>query len=218
MANSLEIDVPQNSPEWHAARCGSLGASSIADALARIKTGWGASRAQVMSRLAIERLRGVPLGTYQNQAMLDGIAREPEARAAYQFERMVTVKQVGLIRHPTIIGTHASPDGYVGNNGLLEIKCPTHATHFDALDGAPIPKKYQYQMQWQLCCSGRQWCDFASYHPDFPDNMKLHTTRVHRDDKLIVDLEAQVREFLLELQTKLASLTARYGAPLMEAA
>jgi putative phage-type endonuclease len=211
-------DLTQGTPEWHAARCGSLGASSIADALARIKTGWGASRAQVMSRLAIERLRGVPLDTYQNQAMLDGIAREPEARAAYQFDHMVVVKQVGIVRHPTIIGTHASPDGYVGNDGLLEIKCPTHATHFETLDGAPIPKKYIYQMQWQLCCTGRQWCDFASYHPDFPDNMKLHITRVARDDRMIADLEEQVREFLLELQTKLASLTARYGTPAREAA
>ena len=124
------------------------------------------------------------------------------------------VKQVGLIKHPSIAGSHASPDGLIEDDGLLEIKCPTHATHLESLLGAPIPQKYIYQMQWQLCCSGRQWCDFASYHPAFPDAMRLHITRIQRNDALIADLEAQVREFLSELDAKLEALTKRYGRQL----
>jgi putative phage-type endonuclease len=214
----MSEELEQGTPEWKQARCGSLGASSIADALAKTKSGWGASRAQVMARLAIERLTGVPQDTYQNAAMLHGIETEPEARAAYQFEAGVLVKQVGLVKHPAITGTHASPDGLIADVGLLEIKCPTGGTHFETLQGAPIPQKYHHQVAWQLACTGRQWCDFVSYCPTFPENMRLHTTRIKRDDKLIAELEAQVREFLLELAKKLADLTARYGAPVREAA
>lgn len=211
-------ELQQGTPEWLQARCGSLGASSIADALAKTRTGWGASRANVLARLAIERLTGVPQDTYQNQAMRDGIEREPEARAAYQFERGVLVKQVGLIKHPTITGSHASPDGEVGSDGLIEIKAPTHATHLETLLGSPIPQKYSYQVQWQMGCTGRKWVDFTSYHPAFPEAMQVHITRINRDDKLIAELEVQVREFLAELDAKLAALTSRYGMQEREAA
>jgi putative phage-type endonuclease len=211
-------ELEQGTEAWRQARCGSLGASSIADALARIKTGWGASRANVLARLTVERLTGTPQDGYVNQAMLDGIAREPEARAAYQFERGVLVKTVGLVPHPAIKGSHASPDGYVSDDGLVEIKSPTHATHLETLLGAPIPQKYVYQCAWQLACTGRQWVDFTSYHPAFPESMRLHITRVYRDNKLIAELETQVREFLTELEVKLSTLAERYGMPEKEAA
>jgi putative phage-type endonuclease len=211
-------ELEQGTEAWRLARAGSLGASSIADALAKVKTGWGASRAQVMARLTAERLTARPLDTYVNQAMRDGIEREPEARAAYQFARGVLVQKVGLVKHPTISGTHASPDGRVGADGMIEIKSPTHATHLDTLLGAPIPQKYLYQMMWQLRCDCRQWCDFVSYHPDFPENMQLHITRVERDDALIAAIETQVREFLAELEAKIEALSKRYGAPMSEAA
>lgn len=214
---SLE-ELRQGTPEWHAARCGSLGASSVHEALAKTKTGWGASRANVMSRLIVERLTGIPQDTYTNAAMQHGVDTEPEARAAYQFEAGVLVKQVGLIKHPGIGGTHASPDGLIGGDGLLEIKCPSTTTHLDCLLGEAIPSKYLTQMQWQLCCTGRAWCDYVSFDPRVPENMRLHIQRVKRDDRLIAELETQVREFLLELSKKLAALTARYGAPIKEAA
>jgi putative phage-type endonuclease len=211
-------DLVQGSDEWRQARCGSLGASSIADALARTKSGWSKSRGQVMARLAIERLTGQPQDGYTNAAMQRGTELEPEARAAYQFEAGVLVKQVGIIKHPAIVGTHASPDGLIGDDGLLEIKCPSGGTHWESLNGAAIPQNYLYQMVWQMTCAGRLWCDFASYHPDFPENMQLHITRVSRDDRLIAELEAQVREFLAELDGKLEALTSRYGTPVREAA
>jgi putative phage-type endonuclease len=214
----MSEELQQGTDAWKRERCGSLGASSIADALAKTKTGWGTSRANVLARLTIERLTGVPQDTYQNQAMLDGIAREPEARHAYQFDAGVLVKQIGLEKHPTIPGTHASPDGLIEAAGILEIKCPIGGTHLETLLGAPIPQKYLYQIQWQLACTGRAWGDFVSYHPAFPEAMRLHTTRIKRDDRLIADLEAQVRVFLAELDAKLEALTKRYGTPALEAA
>jgi hypothetical protein len=116
-------ELEQGSPEWHAARCGSLGASEIADALAKDRTGkgWGKTRAQTMARLIAEQLTGIPTETYQSQAMREGTEKEPDARAAYQFKKLglVMVRRVGLIKHPRIIGTHASPDSEVGEDGLV---------------------------------------------------------------------------------------------------
>jgi putative phage-type endonuclease len=214
----MSEELIQGSPDWHAARCGSLGASSIADALAKPRKPGEGLRANTMARLIAERLTGIPQDTYKSQAMLDGTEREPEARAAYQFERGVLVRRVGLFKHPTINGAHASPDSCVGDDGLLEIKCPIHATHLRTLLGAPEHEEYERQVMWQMACTGRKWVDFVSYHPAFPDNMKLHITRIERNDKLITELEAQVREFLHELQMKLVELTARYGAPQRAAA
>ena len=211
-------ELQQGSPEWHAARCGSLGASSVHEALARTKSGWGASRANVLARLVAERLTGLSQDTYTNDAMRHGIATEPEARAAYQFERGVLVQKVGLRVHPAITGTHASPDGFIGNEGLLEIKCPNTATHLDTLLGDPIPSKYVIQCQWQMACTGRAWCDWVSFDNRLPDNMRLHIQRLKRDDKNIAELEAAVRAFLDELRMKLVELTGRYGAPVKEAA
>ncbi len=204
------IECAQGSPEWHAARCGKLGASSVADATARIKTGWGASRANVMARLIVERLTGQPAETYINAAMQWGVDTEPQARSMYSFVHGLDVKTVGLVLHPTITMTHASPDGLVGDDGLVEIKCPTSATHIDTLLGAEIEGKYVKQMQWQMACTGRQWCDFVSFDPRMPPEMQLHVIRVARDQAAIVDLEAAVAEFLTETARKVDQLTGMY--------
>lgn len=205
------LDLEQGSPEWLAARCGSLGASAVHEAVARTKSGWGASRANCQTRLIVERLTGQPQDTYVNAAMQHGIDTEPEARAAYEFERDVDVELVGLVLHPELDGTHASPDGLVGADGMLEIKCPQPAAHLDFLLTGKVPDKYIIQMQWQMRCCDRQWCDFASYSPVFPETMRLRRIRVPRDDERIAALEKDVAVFLSELNTKLASLHADYG-------
>lgn len=204
------IDCAQGSPEWHAARCGSLGASVLHEAVAKTKTGWGASRANRMATLIIERLTGMPQDTYQNAAMLHGIETEPEARDAYSFYREVDVEQIGLVLHPSLSGTHASPDGLIGKDGLLEVKCPQPAAHLAVLLGDPIPQKYVIQMQWQMRCCDRQWCDFVSYSPAFPERMKLHIQRVKRDDKLLAELDKDVALFLKEADDKVSALRAKY--------
>jgi putative phage-type endonuclease len=212
--------LDQRSPEWLAARCGSLGASSVHEAIARTKTGWGASRANLLARLVVERLTGAPQEGFTNAAMQHGIDTEPEARAAYSFLADVDVHEVGLVRHPTINGTHASPDGLIeaARPGLIEIKCPQPAAHLALLSGELTPSKYVTQIQWQLACTGRMWADFVSYSPAFPESMRLFVQRIERNDRAIAELEAQVREFLAELDAKLAALTSRYGTPVREAA
>lgn len=205
------IELIQGSPEWLEARAGSLGASQVADAIAKTKTGWGASRANVMATLITERLTGKPAETYTNSAMQWGTQTEPDARAAYEFMRDVDVQLVGIVKHPTIIGTHASPDGLVGDTGLIEIKCPSSATHLETLLSESIPGKYITQMQWQMCVTGRLWCDYVSFDPRMSANMQIWIHRVHRDNKMIAELDEQVREFLREMQQKIDLLQSKYG-------
>ena len=195
-----DVELVQGTPEWKAARCGSLGASSVADALARIKSGWGASRANVMADLIAERLSGTPTDTYVNAAMQRGTEKEPDARAAYEFRFNCDVTQVGLVRHPRIKGTHASPDGFVGDVGMVEFKCPNTATHIAALRGEPIAARYMTQCYWQLaCCPEREWVDWCSFDDRLPEAMSLFRKRIHRDEKAIAELEAQVSAFLAEV-------------------
>lgn len=212
------LDLVQGTEEWRAARAGSLGASQISDALAKTKTGWGASRANLAAQLVVERLTGKPTEGFTSAAMLWGTEQEPEARLAYEFATDVSVVQVGLVPHPTIKGTHASPDGLVGEDGLLEIKCPQSATHIETLLGGAIPAKYQTQMLWQMQCTGRQWCDFVSFDPRMPEEMRLFIKRLDRDDARIAELEAEVTAFLTEIDATVAELTRRYGLPAAMAA
>lgn len=200
----------QGTEEWRQARAGSLGASAVHEAIAKTKSGYAASRANRMATMVIERLTGQPQDTYQNAAMLHGIETEPEARIAYEFWTNTSVEQIGLVKHPDIAGTHASPDGLVASEGLLEIKCPQPAQHLATLLGEPIPDKYLVQMLWQMRCCKRAWCDFVSYNPSFPENMRLHIQRVERDDARIKEIESEVVPFLREVDAKVAELRAKY--------
>jgi len=200
----------QGTPEWFAARLGKVTASRVADVIAKTKTGWGASRANYMAELIAERLTGVPAEKYTNGAMQWGTDTEPQARAAYSFYAETDVTEVGFIEHPRIPLTGASPDGLIGVDGLVECKCPNTATHLDTLLGGEIPAKYITQMQWQLACTEREWCDWVSYDPRLPGSMQLFVKRVHRDDAMIADLEKLVREFLAEIEIKVRALRDRY--------
>lgn len=198
--------VEQGSDEWKALRLGKATASRVSDICARTKTGWGASRANYAAQLVAERLTGNAAESYSNAAMEWGNATEGEARAAYSFFQSVTVETIDFVPHPTIEMSGASPDGYVGTDGLVEIKCPNTATHIDTLLGKSVPEKYILQMQWQMACTARQWCDFVSYDPRMPENLRLFVKRVNRDDVLILDLEDKVREFLAEVHAKTVTL------------
>lgn len=204
-------EIIQGSPEWHALRIGKVTASRVSDVIAKTKTGWGASRANYMAELIAERLTGEPAEKYSNAAMAWGTEKEPDARAAYEFFRDAQVSEIAFVDHPVIGMTGASPDGLVGDHGLVEIKCPNTATHLDTLLTQAIPTKYVTQMLWQMACTGRQWCDFVSYDPRLPEAMSLFVKRVDRDDKLIASLEKDVAEFLAELDLKLAQLDTLYG-------
>jgi putative phage-type endonuclease len=204
------MELVQGTDAWRAARAGSLGASQIHEALAKTRSGWGASRDNIRARLVAERLTGAPQDSFTNDAMRWGTDNEPAAREAYCFVQGVSVVEVGLRKHPTISGSHASPDGLVGDDGLTEIKCPNTSTHIATLLGTPIADKYIKQMQWQMRVYDRQWCDFVSYDPRMPLDMQLHIARVDRDDALIAELEAGVTEFLAEVERDVAALTNQY--------
>lgn len=204
------IELKQGGEDWLRARCGSLGASQIHEAIARTKTGWGASRANLRATLTAERLTGVPAESFVSAAMQHGIDTEPAARLAYEFLTNQTVVEVGLFLHPTIAGSHASPDGLVGDDGLIEAKCPNTATHIDTLLTETIDSKYIIQMQWQMACTGRKWCDFISYDPRLSPEMQLFTKRVFRDDVMIASLEKEVRQFLEELDAQVSALRTKF--------
>jgi len=198
--------VIQGSPEWFAIRAGKVTASRMADLTATTRNGYGASRANYMAQLIAERLTGVPQDSYTNAAMQWGTEQEPLARAAYSFHRDAEVTEVGFILHPKIAESGASPDGTVGDVGLVEIKCPNTATHIDTLLSGSVPEKYVKQMQWQMACADRAWCDFASFDPRMPERLRLFVKRIERDDKMIADLEAEVVKFLAELNEKIIQL------------
>lgn len=205
--------MDQRSDEWFAARLGKLTASRMADVMARTKTGWGASRANYMAELLCERLTGCAADRFTNAAMQWGTDMEPQAQAAYEFMTGNAVEEVGFVDHPTVSMSGASPDGLVGNDGLVEIKCPNTATHIETLLGETIPQKYRTQMLWQIACTGREWCDFASFDPRLPGDMQLWICRVMPEPGEIDDMENAAAEFLSELDAKIAALTERYGAP-----
>ena len=207
-------EIVQGSPEWFAARLGKVTASRVADVVARTKTGYGATRANYMAELIDERLTQTQAERFTNAAMQWGTDKEPEARAAYVFMRDLDVTEVGFVAHPSIDMSGASPDGLVGDDGLVEIKCPNTATHLDTLLERAVPAKYVTQMQWQMACTGRAWCDFVSFDPRMPEGrMRLFVQRVHRDAARVAELETEVAAFLAELDTKVSALRALYDLP-----
>lgn len=208
------IDVEQGTDEWRLARLGKVGASMVADVTARTKTGWGASRANVAARLVAERLTGTLTDGFTNDAMRWGTEKEPEAREFYSFVHGVKVQEVGLVLHPHIDMTHASPDGLIGDHGLVEIKCPNTSTHIATLLSQPPAPQYIKQMQWQMACTGRQWVDWVSYDPRMPAEMQMFVARVERDPVMISELERQVSEFLAEVDETVSRLVKLYRTPM----
>ena len=197
----------QGSPEWHQARLGKVTASRISDVAAKIKTGWGASRAKYMGELIAESLTHEPTPSFVNAAMQHGTDTEPQAAAAYSFYTDAELELVGFVDHPKIDQAGCSPDRLIGKDGLVEIKCPQTSTHIDTLLGSSIPKKYIDQMQWQMACTKRKWCDFVSFDPRMPPETQLFIQRVERDKERIKELEEMVVEFLTEMNEKIDRLT-----------
>jgi len=200
----------QGTAEWLQERAGKVTASRIGDVMARTKTGYGASRANYMADLVAEKLTGNPKQGFTNDAMRWGTETEPQARAMYELVTGHTVVETGFVPHPTIGGAGASPDGLVGDYGLLEIKCPNTATHIKTLRGAEIDRDYLLQMHWQMLCTGRTWCDFVSFDPRLPMEMQMHLRRVELDEKLAAEITDEVTKFITELNETVADLRSRY--------
>lgn len=201
--------VEQGTPEWFAARLGNVTASRVSDVIAKTKSGYSASRENYMAQLICERMTNTVAESYTNAAMQWGTETEPLARAAYESIADVLVDEVGYVQHPRIERAGASPDGLIGLFGLLEIKCPNTATHIDTLITEQVPTKYITQMQWQMVCTGRAWCDFVSFDPRLPNGLQVFVKRVKFDTEYAATLEIEVVKFLAELDTKISKLNER---------
>ena len=184
----------QGSPEWLAERAGKVTASMISAVLMKPETaGFRDYQAQIVAEI----LTGKPQGSdFTSAAMQFGTETEPLARSAYEAETGFSVDEVGFCQHPNIERSGASPDGLVGKDGLVEIKCPKVATHLAYLIADVVPAAYKNQMMWQMACTGRDWCDFVSFRPDLPEHLQLFIIRFKRDPARILELETAVIAFL----------------------
>lgn len=191
--------MQQGTTEWFMARLGKVTASRVSDIIAKTKSGYSTSRQNYLAQLVVERLTQKQTETYTNAAMQWGTDTEPLARAAYEIANDLMVDEVGFVDHPTIAMAGASPDGLVGADGLVEIKCPNTATHIETLLNDTIKSEYKTQMQWQMACTGRTWTDFVSFDPRMPEKHQIKIIHVKRDDDLIKTLETEVIEFLKEV-------------------
>ena len=158
--------------------------------------------------LAIERITGKSASpNFMNQAMQDGVEREPDARKLFEAITGKEVAECGSFNHPDVANTSASPDGLiVGEDAVLELKCPTHITHCRNILSDTMPKNYEYQVQWQIACTGSEYAYFASYHPDFPKQLRLKWVKVLRDNIMILELEDAVKEFDAEVENLITKI------------
>ena len=208
--------MEQRTEDWFAARLGKVTASRVADVIAKTKTGYSASRENYMAQLVCERLTNTPTEGFTNAAMLHGIEQEPFARAAYETAKGVMVEEVGFIAHPEIDMSGASPDGLVGDDGMVEIKCPSSSTALEcwlthAQGGNPVDAKYYAQMQWQMRCADRSWCDYVVFDPRMPAKAQLFIFRVERNADWLKIAEDEVIRFLAEVDAKVISLKSIIG-------
>ena len=199
--------LEQGTHEWKLARLGHVSGSSVADVMAKGKSGEAITRKKYKTRLVAERLTNEVSESYTNASMEWGITTEPMARQAYEVSHETFVDKTGFWKHPTIKWLGCSPDGLVGDDGLVEIKCPNTTTHIDYLWADEVPSEYYKQIQCQLWVTGRQWCDFISYDPRLPKKNQLFVKRCNRDETLIATMEVEVLAFLGEVEVMINILS-----------
>jgi len=210
-------NIEQGSDAWQNARCGKVTASRLADVLAKTKSGYSASRNNYMTQLVLEKITGgTRAESYSGPSILHGIEQEPFARAAYEAHTGQMVEEVGFIPHPEIEAAGASPDGLVGDDGMIEIKCPSSSTALEvwlthSQGGNPVDAKYYAQMQWQMRCADRSWCDYVVFDPRIPAKAQLFIYRVNRDEAWLKVAEEEVLKFLAELDVKVTALKSIIG-------
>jgi putative phage-type endonuclease len=208
--------IEQGTEAWHSQRLGRVTASRLADVLAKTKSGYSASRNNYMTQLVLERITQTKAESFSSAAMLHGVEQEPFARAAYEAHTGQMVEEVGFIPHPDIEAAGASPDGLVGDDGMVEIKCPSSSTALEVWlthsEGCnPVDGKYYAQMQWQMRCADRAWCDYVVFDPRMPAKAQLFIYRVERDDAWLKVAEAEVITFLAEVDAKVTALKSIIG-------
>ena len=206
MIEQLYKNIEQGSDEWKAARLGHVTASNMADVMAKGKSGEAVTRYKYKVRIVAERLTGTPPESYSNAAMEWGIEQEQFAVMAYEAKADVLTDRTGFWLHPEIKWLGVSPDRLVGDNGLVEVKCPNTTTHLDYIFAGKIPAEYMKQIQCQLWVTGREWCDFLSFDPRLPQRNQLFIIRADRDEELIKEMEAETLKFLAEVESLIIKL------------
>jgi putative phage-type endonuclease len=199
--------MEQRSDEWFSARIGKVTASRVADVMATTKSGPAAARKNYQMELLCQRLTGKAEQGFTSAAMQRGTDLEPMARSAYEVDTGVMVIETGLVLHKSIDGFGASPDGCVGVDGLVEIKCPNTATHIEFMRTGKPDGRYVWQMMAQMACCERAWCDFVSFDDRLPDSLQYKRVRVYRDEKVIAAMETEIKSFLAELEQLIEELT-----------
>ena len=204
----LRFDIEQLTEEWFQIRCGKITASKVQDILAE-----KAGRKNYIAELVCERLTEEPVTLgFTSKEMQWGTDHEEEARAAYEFDRDVNVVSVGFAIHPELEWAGASPDGLVGDDGCVQIKCPNTATHIETIRTDKVPLKYAAQMQWEMACAERQWCDYVSYDPRIKlPGLVLYVQRIPRDEAFIKTATSKLFIANLEIDKIVAELKEKAG-------
>ena len=204
----------QRTSDWHALRCGRVTGSRVADVIGTTKAGkWGAARAKYMEQLVAERLTGKPQDMRRIKSLDDRADMEPEAIACYEFYTGNKVAPVGFVPHPTIEMAGASPDGLVNDDGVIEVKNLDPATHAKLLRGdTSVMADYMPQMQFEIACTERKFCEFVAYCPTMPEELKMYHRRVERDREGIEGLETIILVFLGEVDAMVKEILFGLGA------
>ena len=203
------MDIQQGSDEWFVQKLGKISGSKISQLLTEGKGGKESlTRKKYKNELIRERITHKRIESFKTPLMKRGIELEPLARVLYEVRNNLMVDQVSFIDHPTIPMCGCSPDGLVGADGLLEIKCPSPENHLGHIleDGIDLINTYYDQVQWQLCVTQRAWCDLVSFDPEMPDHLQLFTKRIYRDADWIAKAEAAVIAVNAEIETTINQL------------
>jgi len=200
-------EIEQRTEEWFKARLGKVTASKVADVIAKTKTGYAATRETYMTQLVLERITNKKADNFINLAMQWGIDQEPYARGFFEATTGQMVQEVGFIPHPTIEMAGASPDGLLDDGeGMIEIKCPESKGMIETLLTQTVPGKYHTQMQFQMACAERSYCQYVVFDPRMPLKAQLFIKRVDRDDKYIAEIEAEIVKFLALVDAQVQKL------------
>lgn len=211
--NKRRCEMEQRTAQWFQARLGKVTASNVYNVLSKTAKGTPKSKYEDYKiKLMTERLTGEISQSYPTPAMQWGIEHEEEALKEYAFIYDTEVTRCGFIQHPTINMAGASPDGLIGENGLIEVKCPQSPNHLRFFIDDNIKPEYHAQMQFQMACTERQWCDFISYDPRFAGDssyLRMKIKRIYRDDKQIEQINQAVEAFLAEIEQEIQRISTK---------
>ncbi|WP_273718099.1 MULTISPECIES: lambda exonuclease family protein [Bartonella] len=205
--------MEQRTAQWFQARLGKVTASNIYNVISKTAKGTPTSKYEDYKiKLITERLISEASPYYETEDMRWGIEHEEDALREYAFIYDTDVTQCGFIQHPTIKMAGASPDGLIDKDGLIEIKCPRSTTHMRFFINNEIKPEYLAQMQFQMACTERKWCDFISYDPRFAgdsSHLRMKIKRIHRDEKQIEQINQAVENFLAEIEREIQRISTK---------